>query len=367
MAETEQKAAAHIRPENHEKASRSKNSHSVRRTNVHDEVRNELQQVIAGLQQDLDTCHEQLNVAKLLLQLMDRPDTDWQTDKVFLENRKQNQAGSRTDVQNTSAGHTGTDRLPTRREHSGKRGPEQPDPKASMTGSRKDRAYACERSGSRPGMTQKAGTGRLFRSRTDAESRRNTNSRHVKQEKIRDILFYVFLIMVVTAFLRLTMSSGGVKTFLGHSMFIVKSGSMETVYPKGSFIVTRQVDPDTLEVGDDITYMTGESATITHRIISIYEEYGNTGERGFRTQGIMNQNPDTEVVGAANVVGKVVFVSEPLGKIFVFITNNWPLLLFGTIIVILMIVVIQRILQMPEDDEEEPEDAGTGNKRFQHR
>ena len=46
---------------------------------------------------------------------------------------------------------------------------------------------------------------------------------------------------------------------------------------------------------------------IRDRIVGIIENYENTGQRAFTTQGIMNAQPDKQPVPAVNVVGKVVF------------------------------------------------------------
>lgn len=83
----------------------------------------------------------------------------------------------------------------------------------------------------------------------------------------------------------------------------------EDVYSKAAPVVSRRTDPSTLEIGDDITFMTGETTTVTHRIIGIVENYADTGQRAFQTQGVMNRTPDSQLVPAVNVVGKVVFHS----------------------------------------------------------
>lgn len=103
----------------------------------------------------------------------------------------------------------------------------------------------------------------------------------------------------------------------------VLTGSMETEIPKGSLIVTHWTDPDKLEVGDDITYMINSTTTITHRIIEVKEDYADTGERAFVTQGVCNPNPDKEPVAAVNVVGKVIFHSYMLGRLLGFIQEHW--------------------------------------------
>lgn len=150
---------------------------------------------------------------------------------------------------------------------------------------------------------------------------------------IGNILFYVVVIGVVLGAVLVKTSSGGSPTVIaGYSAFTVLSSSMEDTYPKGSLIVTHSVDAKELEVGDDITYMVSATSSITHRIISITENYLDTGARAFETQGTMNEKPDKELVAAANVVGQVVFCSVLLGTVAEFVGTNWPLLVFFVVV-----------------------------------
>ena len=170
------------------------------------------------------------------------------------------------------------------------------------------------------------------------------NKKSKKSTLVGNILFYGALAFFVLAVLFTSLkSSSGVKTFLGHSAFIVKTSSMESVYPKGSFIISKSVDPNTLQVGDDITFMSSQTSTITHRIISIYEQYSDTNARGLETQGVMNDAPDKNIVLAANVVGKVVFCSAFIGTLIAFVSKNWPILLFAIAVIVGLTMVLRRI------------------------
>ncbi len=158
------------------------------------------------------------------------------------------------------------------------------------------------------------------------------------------IVFYCFLVFLVIAalFIRAT-SSGSPRSLAGFTGMIVLSGSMQSEIPKGSLVIAQQVDPETLEIGDDITFMANQTTTVTHRIIGIIEDYEGTGQRAFETQGIMNDEPDAQPVPAVNVVGKVIFHSLVLGYIASFIGNYWPFLLFALAVVIGLIIALKRI------------------------
>lgn len=145
------------------------------------------------------------------------------------------------------------------------------------------------------------------------------------RELVGDVLFYCTLIVLVAVVLMFRGQGEGPTTFAGYSAFTVLSSSMEREIPKGSLIITKHVDPNTLEIGDDITYMRDATSTVTHRIVGIIEDYNETGQRAFRTQGVMNAEPDSTPVVAVNVVGKVIFHSLILGQIVDFIGAYWYL------------------------------------------
>ena len=117
------------------------------------------------------------------------------------------------------------------------------------------------------------------------------------------ILFYGFLVfLIVGAFF---ISRGDKKPVFGYSFANVLTWSMEPDIPQGSLIIVKRIDPNAIQIGDDITYMKDAAASVTHRVIGIVENYGGSGARGFETQGINNETPDFEIVPAGNVAGVV--------------------------------------------------------------
>lgn len=157
--------------------------------------------------------------------------------------------------------------------------------------------------------------------------------------------------MLVIATLAISMSGASApKAFGGYSAFVVLTGSMEEVIPKGSLVVTKSVDPKELQIGDDITYMVSETTTVTHRIIGIEEDYLNTGRRAFCTQGVMNTEPDQNPVAAVNVVGKVIWHNKLLGTVVSYGQANWPLLLFLIAILLIFVKVVELILRKEPEE-----------------
>lgn len=187
------------------------------------------------------------------------------------------------------------------------------------------------------------------------EEKKNKNKKK-KGTLFGSILFYSMLILLVlVAFFIRSNSNGKPNSIAGFSAFTVLTGSMESEIPKGSLIITQSVDPNTLKIGDDITYMSGPTSTITHRIIGITENYLDTGQRGFETQGVMNAEPDKEIVASVNVVGKVIFHNKVLGDISTYASDNWPFLLFIVVIIVALFIILKRVLNDNSDNKKKDE------------
>lgn len=191
---------------------------------------------------------------------------------------------------------------------------------------------------------------------SDNINEKNSKNRSKKKKFawIGEMIFYGMLIaLILGAFLIRSNSDGRPISIAGYSAFTVLTGSMESEIPQGSLVISKTVDPETLQIGDDITYMSGPTSTITHRIIGITENYLDTNERAFETQGVMNANPDKNPVPAANVVGKVVYHNEVLGQIATFASNNWPFLIFILIVAIALFTILKRILRDDKSDKKD--------------
>ena len=176
---------------------------------------------------------------------------------------------------------------------------------------------------------------------------------------IGECVFYsLLLLLLLSALFVRTTSDGAPKSLVGYSGMIVLTESMQSEIPKGSLVIAKTVDPDMLQIGDDITYMANQTTSVTHRIVGIIENYENTGQRAFTTQGIMNAQPDKQPVPAVNVVGKVVFHSETLGLAASFIRSYWPLLLLVLAVGLALIHVLGRIFKSPPSKK-----GGAGHSR----
>ena len=96
------------------------------------------------------------------------------------------------------------------------------------------------------------------------------NSRDSKStfKKVWNVVSIVFVVLVALMALALV----GARIF-GLRVFSVLSGSMEPEYYTGDLIYVKPVDPETVEVGDDITFVLNKDLVVgTHRVIRIDRE-----------------------------------------------------------------------------------------------
>lgn len=95
----------------------------------------------------------------------------------------------------------------------------------------------------------------------------------------------------------------------GIEMFSIESNSMSPAFPKDTLVFVRKVDPQTIEIGDVITYVfNADGVLVTHRVIDIEQE-----QEQFYTKGDANNSKDPNPVLWGNMIGKVVLGIPKLG------------------------------------------------------
>lgn len=130
-------------------------------------------------------------------------------------------------------------------------------------------------------------------------------------KKIWNIVSTVLVVLMVLCAVFLMGSR-----LLGYQCFTVISGSMAPKYNVGDLIYVKEVDVNSIEVGDDITFLLNEELKIaTHRVIGIDAE-----KQYFYTQGLTNNTVD-DPVHFNNVIGVPQFSIPKLGYVSNFIQN----------------------------------------------
>jgi len=117
---------------------------------------------------------------------------------------------------------------------------------------------------------------------------------------------------VILVFVILALVLGLLLPFLaGGKWVMILSGSMTPALEVGGLALTWPVDPATVEVSDVITYEApaDPDVLVAHRVIEVVD-----GESvSFHTKGDANEEPDSYMVEAEHVTGKVRFHIPRLG------------------------------------------------------
>lgn len=173
------------------------------------------------------------------------------------------------------------------------------------------------------------------------------------KDKLKKIWNVVSTVIVVLAVLCAVFLMGS--RLLGYQVFTVISGSMEPVYDVGDLIYVKEVDVDTIRIGDDITYiMNKEGVVSTHRVIGIDAE-----TQHFQTKGINNNTVDTPV-HFKNVLGVPQFRIRYLGYVANFIQH--PPGMYITIAigaVLILLVFLPDFLPKKKQEQEPPAEDAT--------
>lgn len=144
-----------------------------------------------------------------------------------------------------------------------------------------------------------------------------------------NVLVTVMLVLAVALCLYMVIQvlSYGYVNIGGYMLFRVVTGSMEPTIPTGALIVTQEVAPGTVAVGDIICFRTQEAEIwgkiVTHRVTGIHEALD--GSLMMQTKGDANLAADGYYVTADNFVGKVIWYTgenNMLATIVSFFTNK---------------------------------------------
>ena len=124
------------------------------------------------------------------------------------------------------------------------------------------------------------------------------------------------IVLFVAIFLAI--SFAGVR-LLGLQVYIVLSGSMQSMYPVGSLLYVAPVNIEDLDVDDDITYWLNDDTIVTHRIVEVLRDEANPAAVSYRVKGVENQTADAVPIPCTNVLGRAVFRIPLLGYVAYYI------------------------------------------------
>ena len=170
-----------------------------------------------------------------------------------------------------------------------------------------------------------------------------------KVKKIWDTVTTVLVVFVVV-FAVFLMGS----RLVGLQVFHVVSPSMEPTYSEGDLLYVKTVDPDSVKVGDPITFVLNEDLVVaTHRVVAVDSE-----NRHFTTKGDANATEDAAPVHFNNLIGIPVFSIPLLGYVSAYIQNPPGMYVaIGLGVVLLAAVFLPDLLAKKSRKEETQEEA----------
>lgn len=138
--------------------------------------------------------------------------------------------------------------------------------------------------------------------------------------------------------------SGEAPNILGHYVFRVMTGSMQPTVPEDALIVVRKTGLSEIEPEDIISYYSTDplldGSVNTHRVVAV-ERQGESYI--FRTKGDANAVEDHYPALGENVLGKVVFISYPLGVVVNFLSS--PVAFVVLILLPILIIFVSNLIR----------------------
>lgn len=138
---------------------------------------------------------------------------------------------------------------------------------------------------------------------------------------------------------------------MGYQVYTVISGSMEPTYSVGDLLYVKGVDPDSIKVGDPITFVLNEDLVVaTHRVVRVDLE-----KRHFYTKGDANDTEDAAPVHFNNVIGVPEFSIPKLGYVSDFIQNPPGMYItIGAGVILILAVFLPDLIAGKKKEEEAP-------------
>ena len=166
-------------------------------------------------------------------------------------------------------------------------------------------------------------------------------------------IMIVVIEIVLILVLILTKMSGGIPSFMGHSVYVIVSPSMTPELEIGDIIVSKEYDGGALEVGDVVEYVgkSGEmkGKIITHKIISID---GEGDDRTIITKGTANKDADPPI-SPSDIVSVMTYKTVFIDKVYALISTTAGFLCLVILPMAAMIVseIVDLTLQINKEKE----------------
>lgn len=167
-----------------------------------------------------------------------------------------------------------------------------------------------------------------------------------------------FIGLLIITFIVITVVITYIPPFNQYNVFAVQTDSMDPVIEPGDIVLTRQINPENIEVGDIMAFnvdITGDGVddVVVHYINEINSF---NGELIFKTKPHVSELQDRWTIEEADLIGVYQYQINGLGKILLF-AQSWV----GRLIILLDIIIISVLYDIlfskkkPTDDPEKDE------------
>lgn len=198
------------------------------------------------------------------------------------------------------------------------------------------------------------------------------NNIHLKGSRAKKILKIIFKIlyqifMIFCALLILIIVfqkvSDNNKSIAGYRIFRVITGSMEPEYDIGQVVISKEINPKEIKVGDDIVYLgkIGEynGKIIMHEVVQIDQK--EDGSLNFHAKGLHSTSVEDPLISESQIYGVVKFKSSILTLLYKLATSIYSAFIIITVLVLNVFISfkfpgngkMQQLSEYIEDDEYE--------------
>lgn len=187
------------------------------------------------------------------------------------------------------------------------------------------------------------------------------------------IIYQILVIfcVILTAIIILQRVTSSNKSIAGYRIFRVISGSMEPEYDVGEVVISKEIDPKKIKVGDDIVYLGryGEynGKIIMHNVVAI--DTDESGNLRFHAKGLHAYSVEDPQIMASQIFGVVKYKSSILTILYKLATNIYSVFFIVIVLVINVFIAfnsskgskIQTLNEANYYDEDEEDDEEENN------
>lgn len=196
----------------------------------------------------------------------------------------------------------------------------------------------------------------------------------IRNNKILSLIYSIakaivtVILLIVLGVIVIQRVTNNELSFGGYRIYTVVTQSMFPEYRVGDILVSKEVKPSDIKIGDDVVYL-GEKddfkdKIVTHRVVSVRKDI-ETNKLIFTTKGLNNIIEDPEI-DEYQLYGKVVYKTVFFSFISRIMTNMVGcFVLFAIATLIISIQIVINIFYDDEDDDDDQQSKNDDTKEIE--